>query len=927
MKGKEKIDSNALFLIDGSYFLYRSYFALPPLHNSKGRPTQATYAFARTISKLIKTLNPRYLAVVWDTHGGSKQNKELFANYKATRPEPPKDLFLQKEDIFEFLELVGIKNILKQGFEADDLIGSLVQDTKNTQIVLVCPDKDMYQLLDDNVIILDPFKDRIIDAQLYQEESGIPPHKVAFFHALLGDSSDNIPGVKGIGKKTALDLVTQFESLDDMYTNIDHIEKKRTQTLLEESRDNAHLSLKLFTLDYTKLDIAKTDCQINKDQWRNALPFFKELELTSLIKETEVATLQPMQQSFFGVPTPMESSLPTPEQKIQNWKCKIITTIEELDNLVAIITEKGFCGMDTETTGALPLQDKMVGLSFAVEYSTSYYIPLLHPESTIYKQLPTTTVIEALSPMLESPNIKKYLHNAKFDELVLWHAGITLRGVEIDTLIAASVTRTNPWQKINLKDLSMHFFNEPMLKFKDVVGTKYKEFSEVPIELAAPYAAHDALQTLKLKDVVVAKLLKDKRLNNFFTTIEMPLYHVLVNMEKHGVTLDAMVLKTLEQKTEKKLTHIEEKIFAALPHYATHPNGDKLNLNSPKQIEHLLFTELNLPHVKKTETGEFSTDNEVLVRLSKIHPIPSLIIEYREFSKLLNTYLKPLPECVNPETGKIHTSFSQTMVVTGRLSSNNPNLQNIPVEEDDGIKVRSAFIASPGNLFLSADYSQIELRVLAHLTQDRGLIDAFKNNKDVHTQTASQLFSITPEEVTHEQRKIGKRINFSIIYGLTAYSLAKEFEITPKDAQAYIDGFFQQYPLVETWMNKIVQQTQACGYVESLWGKRRYISELQSANKTQYNTGRRYAINTPVQGTQADIVKIAMINISAELDKKKLQAAIILQIHDEIVIEFPHHEEEVVRQIVQHEMEHVVSWEIPLSVSIRTGSNWAEVTK
>lgn len=927
MKGKEKIDSNALFLIDGSYFLYRSYFALPPLHNSKGRPTQATYAFARTINKLIKTLNPHYLAVVWDTNGGSTKNKELFADYKATRPEPPKDLFLQKEDIFSFLELVGIKNILNPGFEADDLIGSLVKDIKDTQIVLVCPDKDMYQLLDDKVIILDPFKDRIVDAMLYQEESGMPPSKVPFYHSLLGDSSDNIPGVKGIGKKTALDLVTQFESLDDMYSHIDHIEKKRTQTLLQESRDDAYLSLKLFTLDYAKLDITKADCSIHKDQWLNALPFFKELELTSLIKEADAAKPQPMQQNFFGAPTPMESSHPTPEQKIQNWECKIITTEEELKNLVAIITEKGFCGMDTETTGALPLQDKMVGLSFAVEISTSYYIPLLHPESTIYKQLSTKTVVAELKQMLESPTIKKYLHNAKFDELVLWHAGITLKGVEVDTLIAANIVRTNPWQKINLKDLSMHFFHEPMLKFKEVVGTKYKEFSEVPIELAAPYAAHDALQTLKLKDVVVAKLVKDQRLNDFFTAIEMPLYHVLVSMEKHGVLLDPTVLKKIELKTEQKLIHIEEKIFAALPKHATHPNGEKLNLNSPKQVEHLLFFELNLPHVKKTETGELSTDNEVLVRLSKIHPIPSLIMEYRELSKLLNTYLKPLPECINPETGRIHTSFSQTMVVTGRLSSNNPNLQNIPVEEDDGIKVRSAFIASPGNLFLSADYSQIELRVLAHLTQDRGLIDAFKHNKDIHIQTASQLFSIEPEDVTHEQRQIGKRINFSIVYGLTAYSLAKEFEIPPKDAQAYIDGFFQQYPLVEAWMNKVVQQAQGCGYVESLWGKRRYISELQSANKTQYNTGRRYAINTPVQATTADIVKIAMINIHKEFIKKKLQAAIILQIHDEIIIEFPLHEEEIIRQIVQHEMEHVVSWEIPLSVSIRTGNNWAEVTK
>ncbi|QQR48871.1 DNA polymerase I [bacterium] len=917
------IKKDALFIIDGSYFLYRSYYALPPLHTPQGKPTHATFAFCRTINKLIKDFDPKKIVVTWDSKSSTATREEVYAEYKATRQAAPNDLFEQKEDIITFIKLINMCTVSKDNYEADDLIASLVKENPDEQIVIVCADKDMYQLLShSNVLILDTFKNKLVSQEDFITERGFQPAKIPFFYSLLGDASDNIPGVKGIGKKTAEDLVKQFDSLENLYQNIESVEKKRTQTLLSEQKDNALLSLKLFLPHYTQTGLAKKDLDFDKNNWHNAADFFEELNFKGLIKENTPEKKE-KKKALSGIETQQslfESTEPT-------WECVIVSSIDQLKKLLSKIEQIGYCGLDTETSGSDPLQHKLVGLSFAYDHQRAYYIPLQHPHNNAHPQIPFDECIALIKPLLESDKIEKYLHNTKFDELVFWNNGITLRGTTFDTLIAANLMR-EAWQKINLKNLSLFFLNEPMRKFKEVMGKEYKSFDQVPIENGAEYGAHDALQTLKLKEIFEKKLATQPTLEKLFYEIEMPLYHVLTSMEKKGIVLDAKILETTNKELVKELTHLEEKIFAAIYHDSQPAENEPLlNLNSPKQIETLLFDKLGLPSVKKNKGGSQSTDHEVLEKLSKVHPIPALILRHRELAKLKNTYLDPLPLTINPTTHRVHTSYSQTMTATGRLSSNNPNLQNIPASSDYGFKIRSAFIAPAGHSFIAADYSQIELRVLAHLSGDQNLIKAFQESQDIHTQTAAQLFGVQPELVTQDQRQIGKKINFSIIYGKTAYGLSQELEISTTEAKKYIETYFAQYPHVRSWMETVIQKTLETGYVETWWGKRRFVPELAEKNKIRHELGRRIAINTAVQGTAADIMKIAMNRLDQAFTAKKMSSSIILQIHDELVIETPTKELFEAKNIVLDIMQNVTTWQVPLDVSIKTGQNWGQITK
>lgn len=912
------IKKNALFLIDGSYLLYRSYFALPPLHTPEGKPINALFGFCRTLNAMLNHLTPEHIAVVWDSKGGSTERKEIFAEYKATRQAPPSDLHVQKEDIIKFIETIGMANISTVGYEADDLIASIAFNNKDSQTVIVCADKDMYQLLSDNVLIIDPFKDRVINEHIFEQENGFPPSKIPFYYALLGDTSDNIPGVKGIGKKTAQDLIQQFESLEQMYQNLDTIEKARTKKLLEEQKENAFLSYKLFLLTYTGYKISPEESAYNSHNWAHAAEFFKEFNFKGLLKDLEKRFKKEIQTSIGGQ-EPQEQEVEKEEPR--NWNLKLITTVQELETLITQLNKHTFFGFDTETSGTQPLNDKLVGMSFAYDTQDAYYLPLQHPIDEKTPQIELTRALALLKPVLESQDIKKTLHNTKFDELVLINNGINFKGCSFDTLIAANVLRKE-WQRINLKDLSMSYLGEKMIKFKDVMGKTYKSFDQVPIDHGAAYGAHDALQTYKLALGFEKDLEHEPTLKKLFEEIEMPLYHVLTAMELRGVLLDPNRLKEIELLVDHDLATIEGKIYAALGE-----EDGPLNLNSPRQIETLLFERLKLPSGKRSKKGARSTDQEVLEELSKIHPIPSLILKHRELSKLKNTYLEPLPTFINPHTKRIHTQYSQTNTATGRLSSNDPNLQNIPVAGTYGIKVRSAFVAPQDHLFLSADYSQIELRVLAHLSGDKNLTQVFLDNKDIHIQTASQLFKVELNDVTHEQRQFGKLINFSVIYGKTAYGLSRELNITPAQAKEYIETYFQQYPQVSTWMDHIVETTIEKGYVETAWGKRRYVPELRERNRTRFELGKRIAVNTAVQGTQADIIKIAMRNIHKALQEENFSAGIILQIHDELIIEVPSSELKSVEYLVKTKMETVTNWKVPIVVSMRTGANWEESTK
>lgn len=909
----QSIPKNAIILIDGSAFLYRAYYALRPLHTADGTPVQATFGFCRSIKKIIDDFSPHYMVLVWDSPAKTFRS-DIYEHYKATRQQAPSDLHVQKEQIKEFARLIDLYQLAKEGYEADDLLASFAEEHKDRYVAIVTPDKDLRQLISSKVVIFDPFKNEIIDQDRFVEKYEFVPSKLIFYHSLLGDVSDNIPGVRGIGDKTATDLVKQFDSLEDLYANLGSVKKERTRTLLTEQKENAFISYKLFTLRTYELSIPLKKIEFNKDSWWNAYDFFKKLEFKTFLKNAP---------SCFEQKELFEKNNDEAELKQVDWNCEIVTTPEQLKALVEKIKEKKFFAFDAETMGFAALQDGLVGLSIAYSDKTGYYIPVGHTGEGAEEQLDRELVIKMLKPIFEDPAITKTAHNAKFDDNVLWSAGIDVQGMEFDSLLAASLLRKE-WQKIGLKYLSLHYLQEPMKAFKEVLG-KRKTFDQVPIKEAALYAAHDALQTFKLHTVLVKELKNDEKLQQLFSSIELPFYHVLKSMERAGMALDVERLRVVGEEINSEIKSVEEKIQTVLD--AQNWKGE-INLNSPKQVEELLFDRLGLPSGRRSKEGRRSTDQWVLAQLSKQHPVPGLILRYRELFKLKSSYVEPLQELLNQKTGRIHTTFNQIDVATGRLSSSDPNLQNIPAAAGYGIKIRSAFTAGEGKRLLSADYSQIELRVLAHFSKDKNLVNAFKNNADIHTQTAAQIFGVNNlAEVTSEQRAVGKRINFSIIYGLTPYGLSQDLGIKLSDAKSYIEKYFEQYPGVAKWLEDVVEKAKKTGYVETWWGRRRYIPQLLESNHTLYEVGRRAAINMPIQGTSAEIVKKAMLELAEIFAKKKLKSKIVLQIHDEIIIELPLQEEEEVREIVKKTMENIVDWEVPFKVDLRLGKNWGEVTK
>ncbi len=913
MKNKIMIHPEALFLIDGSYLLYRSYFALKALQTSTGVPTNAVFGFCRALKKLLDTFKPSHLAIVWDSKGGSFRNI-TYPAYKAHRPAPPSDLMQQKELIMQFIDIVGMPNVAMIGYEADDLLATLARQHVAPQTVIVCADKDMYQLLDDpTVLITDLFKDEIFDAATYTQRKGYPPRKIPFYHALIGDASDNIPGVRGIGEKSATELVQAFDSLDDLYKHLGRVDKTRIKTALTAHEADARLSLDLFQLANAPLNMSLKDFAFAPEQWNRAQDFFQTYEFSSLAS-TITAPVEKAQQDFSKV------------VKTQGWKCTIIETEAAVKTLYEQLCKAKIYSFDTETTG-LDQNSNMVGMAFCYEPGEAFYLPFAHPAEGTHKNLDLAKTLATLKDTLENDKHHKVLQHAKFDEHIIHRYGIMTRGVVFDTLIAASLVKQN-WSSIGLKELSMRLLNERMETYDEVVGKRYKHFGLVPTEHAATYGAHDARQTLALMPILEKMLHEHKELETYFYTIDMPFSDLLFRMELVGILLDPQVMAKVDEQVAEEIKLTEEKLNAAVPTKQLSIGEEpRFNFNSPRQIEFLLFDVLKLPVVSKTSKGSRSTDQEVLEKLSKIHFIPSLIVKYRELAKLRSTYTQPLPKEINPTTGRIHTTFSQTLVATGRLSSSNPNLQNIPTSSGYGHAVRSAFIAAPGHLLLSADYSQIELRVLAHVTGDQALCDAFNHDLDIHIKTASQLLNIPQDQVTQEQRQIGKKINFSIMYGLTPYGLAQDMNISHKEAKSYIDTYLSTYHRVKEWMDETVEAAKQSGYVSSLWGRRRYIPDLNDKNRSVFEAARRVAINTPIQGTSADLMKIAMLRVDAAITTQKLQAKLLLQIHDEIILEVPENEKSLVETIVRQAMEHAVSWRIPLKVALRTGKNWGEITK
>lgn len=899
-----------LFLIDGSSFLYRAYYGTRPLHTKTGIPVQAVYSFCRMIKKLIDTFKPEYMAVVWDSKGKTTRH-EMFPEYKAQRQAPPSDLFEQKALIVEFADAIGMPQLATVGIEADDIMFSLGQEAqkRGMHTVLITGDKDMGQMLGEHTTMFDPFKDAYIDVPAFKEKMGFGPEKLAFYFSLLGDASDNIPGVKGIGQKGATDLVKQFASLEDLYKKLDSISKEKMRGALQTNKENAFLSYKLFLLQYHPTEKSLVDITFDGSKWPQARPIFEKLEFTSLLKGMQAADLQ--QQGIF----------PEVAQKMANYNFITVTTLAQLQELCAIIKQKKAVALDTETDGAYVMQARCIGISACVQEGTAYYIPLAHQVDE--KQLSKVEVVKTLGPILADASIKKYFHNAKFDLIVLANAELPVTGTAFDTLLAASLTNRE-WQRIGLKFLSEQYFGEPMLSFKEVVNENgYESFAQVPLELATKYAAADAHQTWRLKPILQEKL-QQEDIIKLYNDLEFPFMPLLTELEMQGIICDGAHLEKLNVQVTRDLQAIEQTIIDLV--------GEQfkdINLNSPRQVENLLFNELKLPPQKKSAKGTgYSTDNEVLQTLAQMHAVPEFIIRYRELFKLKSTYIESLPTYINPTTKKIHSNFSQTLVATGRLSSSEPNLQNIPADTSGyGIEIRAAFKPEADHVLMSADYSQIELRVLAYFSQDENLLKAFSDHMDIHSKTAALLFDVSIDAVTQAQRQIGKRINFSILYGLTPYGLSQDLDISFTQAKDYIEKYFKQYAGVSAWMERIIFDAKRTGYVHTHWGRRRYVPAIYEKNKTLFDEARRIAINTPVQGTAAEIMKIGMLNVADELKKAGLQARMVLQIHDELLLTVPAHEVEKVQTLVKKTLENVVQWNVPLVVNMRTGKNWKEVTK
>ena len=899
MESKNK----TLFIFDGSSFLYRAYYAIKPLHTSQGVPIQAVYGFCKMIKKLATQFDIKHAVLVWDSKGKTTRH-DIFPEYKATRQATPTDLHSQKEYIQEFAQLIGLTQLAQPGLEADDLMFSLAhQEAKQGHdVVIVSSDKDMAQTLTHKDIqIYDAFKDEFVTREKAETKFGIPIEKLPFYFALIGDSSDNIPGVKGIGPKTAVGIVNQFASLDDVYANIDKAGTKRIQELLVLHKDNAYLSQKLFTLHAYPLPQDDGIFPFDVANFSKALPLFEKLEMKSFIKDAQSGNAQAQQSTLH-----------------EKYTFICVQDAQTLKSIAQEIEKVGHVAIDTETKSCNTMEDICVGLSLSHTVGTAWYIPIRH--STGETQIPVQEVIEILKPIFANPNIYKFMHHAQFDELVLAQLGTPVANVSFDTLIAASLLLPD-WQKKGLKELSSVLLDEPMLHYEDVVQAKfYTSFEQVPVQAATQYAAADAHQTLRLYHLFNEQL-KNEKLDTVFSTIEMPVHSILIKMQQHGILCDGSLLQKAVQEVAKKISELEQEIFALA--------GKEINVNSPTQVEELLFTTLHLPPQKKSgKRAGYSTDAEVLKTLASLHPVPGLILHCRELLKLKNTYLEGLPEYIHPKTGRIHSSFNQTLVATGRLSSSNPNLQNIPAGSSKyAALVRESFYATPGYTFVAADYAQIELKILAHFSQDTNLLYAFNNGADIHKETASKIFNVHPEFVSPAQRNIGKRINFSILYGLTPFGLSKDLGISFSDAKKYIETYFEQYPGITAWMESVVDKTKKLGFSETLFGRRRYLPGIHDKNKVVFDLARRMAINSTVQGTAAEIVKLGMIAVEKNLQKARIDGYILLQIHDEILLEVKESQAQHAAAIVKESLETILQWSVPLSVQTLIGSNWHEVSK
>ena len=880
-----------LALIDASSYIFRAYYAVKGLATSKGFPTGAIFGFHNMLRKVIDEIAPDYLAVAYDV-GGPTFRHEIYPEYKANRKETPEDLVPQLPKIKEMVSAYNIYGVECSGFEADDIIGTIVEKLKeDVEVVIVTGDKDFAQLVDKNVTLLDTMKDTVTDLNEVRQKYGKTGRRLLEVFGLSGDTSDNIPGVPGIGMKTAVELIKKYGSIDNIMEKIDDFKGKRRENL-ENYADTALMSRRLFTIDSNvPIEVSLDEMGMSEPDTDRLKELFTELEFHTLLKG--------LNEPGTGIDVPY----------------KTIFDRGELEEIVKRASGSEWLSVDLETTSKNPMDADIVGISLSFEEDSSYYIPIAHDYLGAEKQLPRGETLGLLTPLLTDPGVKKIGQNIKYDYIILKRNGIEISPINFDTMVASYII--NPSRRAhNLDAISLEYLGHRPISYTDVTGKGKGQlsFNMVRIEEAAPYAAEDSFLVFRLMPVLKERL-REHELMSLFDDIEVPLISVLADMEIKGVMVDEGVLKELSLEFARKTGALREKIIEEA--------GQEFNINSPKQLGHILFEVLGLPVTRRTKTGP-STNSDVLGRLATEHAIAEYILEYRSLTKLISTYVDSLPKLINSKTGRIHTSFNQAITATGRLSSSGPNLQNIPIRTPEGRRIREAFIPGEGCVFVSSDYSQIELRVLAHLSGDPVLKDAFLGDEDIHRSTASLIFQVGSNDVTHEMRRRAKTINFGIIYGISAYGLAKELKIPMSEAQEFIDDYFKKFSGVKTYLEGVMAGALDKGYVTTIMGRKRYLPELKSGDKNTRSNAERMAINTPVQGSAADIIKIAMVNLNRRIDKEGLFTNMLIQVHDELVLEAPEDEVERVIEIVREEMEGVMELSVPLKVDIDTGINWSD---
>ena len=884
-----------LYLIDGSSYLYRAYFAIrTPMTTSSGLHTRAIYGITSMLLKILREKKPEYMAMVWDAKGPTFRHK-LYKNYKANRPPMPEELSVQIPYVRQMMEAMGLPQLEMQGYEADDIIAALARRCSDREVIVVSGDKDLLQLIDHNIRIWDPMKDEIIDREVFLERYGIAPEAWRDVLALAGDQSDNIPGIPGVGIKTALKLIKKYGSITHILKNLDSIKGKLKERIME-NREELKLWIRLVTLaDDMDLPMEPSGQALRRrPPDREALEtLLRTLEFTRFLNEL------------------------IPDRKTLSFdQYQLADDTDDIKKWVAHISKAEKFTLDTETTSEIPMEAGLVGLSLCVTPPEAVYIPVGH--QTGEPQVNPEQALSILAPVLNDPDIKKTGQNIKYDMIVLANHGVTVRGVDIDTMIASYLL--NPTRRRHgLDDLAQDILGHKMISFREVTAGQKQgpDFSKVAVEKAKNYSCEDVHVTALISDTLLERLM-DKGLYDLFRNIEMPLIPVLVHMEMAGILVDYSSMAKLSMEFSARLKDIEQEIFELA--------GEKFNLNSPKQLGNILFEKLKLPQQKKTrKKTAYSTDVEVLQKLAELHPLPEKMLLHRNLSKLKSTYVDGLARTVDPRTGRIHTSYNQTVTATGRLSSSNPNLQNIPVKTDEGKRIRKLFIAPEGRILVSADYSQIDLRVLAHYSEDKALTDAFMHDEDIHNRTASEIFGVMPGLITPEMRRAAKTVNFGIVYGMSAYGLAKELGISRKEAAGFMERYFHHYPGVKQYMNQIVKQAQKDGFVTTLMGRRRYLPDIKAKQKNLREFAERTAINTPIQGTAADIIKLAMIRCHEKLVKMCADALMVLQVHDELMVEARQEDRDRIITLLVETMENVTKLKIPLRVSVGSGKNWADM--